>query len=266
MMNKTSNAVTKYLELFEEKRTPDNGSISLMYENAIKYDMYSVYIKDEYGDSYLFDRYTSGEVKARKWDSQDNRFTIDSTLNPSQLKNESFSGIYYYHAHELKFNSLDDLSFLKRLKFRWDADNENRKFSRAKYLYRQSKQEITDVMTVLASVVRLYREQQGDGPFSEFLILTDIAGKLWIYHDDRPRLAKELRLCLDSLVENGDLSKSVDGYRPTGKAINTLAAFNKSEERYKENARTQQIMVWATAFAALGGLGSMVAAFLTLFK
>ncbi|MCE1472390.1 hypothetical protein LWU41_14840 [Enterobacter hormaechei] len=42
--------VRKHLEIFEKKRTPDNGRISLMYENAIHYDMYSVYIKDDDGD------------------------------------------------------------------------------------------------------------------------------------------------------------------------------------------------------------------------
>ncbi|EKN0545643.1 hypothetical protein PWE44_002693, partial [Salmonella enterica] len=211
-------------------------------------------------------KYIDGEIKARKWDFQDNRFCIDSTLNPAFLKDNSFSGIYYYHAHELKFNSLNDLTFLKRLKFRRFADSENKKFSREKYLYRQTKQEITDVMTVLTSVVRLYREQKGEESFSEFLILSDIAGKLWIYHDDKSRLQKELRLCLDSLVDNGDLTRSKVGYRPTGKAINTLANFNKIEQRYKENVRDQRIMVWATGFAALGALGSMIAAFMTLFK
>ncbi|EAP7720640.1 hypothetical protein ELU20_21930, partial [Salmonella enterica] len=72
-MKNTNKIVAKYLELFEEKRTPDDGIISLLYENAINYDMFSVYIKDECGDDYLFDKYIDGEIKARKWDFQDNR-------------------------------------------------------------------------------------------------------------------------------------------------------------------------------------------------
>ncbi|ALB64048.1 hypothetical protein AFK62_16740 [Cronobacter condimenti 1330] len=265
-MKNTNNIVAKYLELFEKKRTPDNNRISLNYEDAINYDMYSVYIKDENGDNYLFDRYVGDEIMARKWDVQDGCFCIDSTLNPLLLKADSFSGIYYYHAHELGFKSLNDLGFLKTFKFRRFADSVNKKFSREKYLYRQSKQEITDVMTVLSSVVRIYRERPNDEPFSEVIILSDVIGKLWVYHDDKARLQKELRLCLGSLVENGDLSKTHAGYRPTGKAINTLASFNKSEQRYHENMRTQRIMVWATGFAALAGLGSMIAAFMTLYK
>lgn len=257
--------VKKYLEMFDKKRTPSH-TISLMFDKAIHYDMYSIYIKDENGDDYLFDRYVNGEIRARKWDPENGIFQIDSILMPEQLNSNSFSGIYYYHAHELKFTSLNDLSFFKVFKFKRNADYENKKLSREKFLYRQRKQEITDAMTVLTSVVRIYREQQGDRPFSEILIMTDVAGKLWVYHDNQARLRKELGLCLDSLVENGDLSKTPEGYKPTGKAVNTLANFNKTEQRYKENIRSQQIMILATCFATVGGVGSMIAAFLGLIK
>ncbi|HDS6530740.1 TPA: hypothetical protein QH305_001488 [Klebsiella aerogenes] len=261
-----NNVVVKYLKLFERKRTPENGRISLLFENAINYDMYSVYIKDEHGEDYLFERYIDGKVNALKWNAQESRFTINSTLNPEELTNASFSGIYYYHAHELRFNSLDDLFFLKSWRFRRFADSENKKFSRDKFLFRQRKQEITDAMTVLTSVVRIYREQEGEYPFSEFIIMNDVVGRLWVYHDDQSRLRKELRLCLDSLVANGDLSKIADTYKPTGKAVNTLANFNKAEQRYKESIRSQESMFWATLFAAVGGLGSMIAAFIGLWK
>ena len=36
-----------------KKRTPSH-TISLMFDKAIHYDMYSIYIKDENGDDYLF--------------------------------------------------------------------------------------------------------------------------------------------------------------------------------------------------------------------
>ncbi|HBK4745259.1 MULTISPECIES: hypothetical protein [Enterobacter cloacae complex] len=258
--------VRKHLEIFEQKRTPDNGRISLMYENAIHYDMYSVYIKDDDGNEYLFDRYIDGVIKAKRWDTQRNVFNVDVELNPEQFNANSFSGIFYYHAHEFKFNSLDELGCYKVWKLKRFANSENKKLSREKFLYRQRKQEITDAMTVLTSVVRIYREQQGERPFSEILIMNDVAGRLWIYHDDPSRLKKELRLCLDSLVENGDLLKSQEGYKPSGKSVNTLANFNKTEQRYKENIRSQRSMFWATLFAAIGGLGSMIAAFIGVMK
>ncbi|GKJ26906.1 hypothetical protein NUBL13794_32750 [Klebsiella pneumoniae] len=43
--------VKKYLEMFDKKRTPSH-TISLMFDKAIHYDMYSIYIKDENGDDY----------------------------------------------------------------------------------------------------------------------------------------------------------------------------------------------------------------------
>lgn len=67
-------------------------------------------------------------------------------------------------------------------------------------------------------------------------------------------------------MENGDLIKVQDGYKPSGKSVNTLANFNKNEQRYKENISSQRSMFWATLFAAIGGLGSMVAAFIGVMK
>lgn len=188
--------VRKHLEIFERKRTPDNGRISLMYENAIHYDMYSVYIKDNEGNEYLFDRYIDGVIKAKKWDVQRNIFDVDIDLNPEQFNADSFSGIFYYRAHEFKFNSLKELRGFNVWKLKRLANSENKKFSREKFLYRQRKQEITDAMTVLTSVVRIYREQQGERPFSEILIMNDVAGKLWIYHDDPSRLKKSFAYAL----------------------------------------------------------------------
>ncbi|WCF42689.1 hypothetical protein KK030_11930 [Enterobacter roggenkampii] len=58
--------VVQSLKKFEEKRTPDDGRISLNYENAIHYDMYSVYIVDNAGEQYLFERYIDDQVHARE--------------------------------------------------------------------------------------------------------------------------------------------------------------------------------------------------------
>lgn len=253
--------VIKSLEKFEKKRTPDNGKISLMYENAIHYDMYSVYIVDGEGNSYLFDRYIDGQVIARRWDDNEEMFCIDSVLNPTTLTLNSFSGIYYYHAHEMRFNTLSDLNWFSELSFKVRSDWENRRFSREKYLYRQRKQDITDVMSVLSAAVRIYREQPGENHFSKWLIMNDVAGKLWVYHDDKERMQKDLQMCLDSLVQSGDLIEFQHTYKPTGKAITTLSDINKEQLRYKANADSQKKMLFATLLSALAALGSAYAAF-----
>lgn len=253
------NSIIKHLKKFEKKRTPDNGRISLMYENAIHYDMYSVYIKAGDGGEYLFDRFVNGVIRARRWDSEESRFNIDSELVPDELVPESFSGIYYYHAHELRFQSLNDLTWLREFRFRRYSDYQNNKFSRESYLYRQQKKEITDTMAVLASIVRIYREQEGEAPFSQYLIMDDVAGKLWIHHDDNERMKKELRLCLDSLVENGDISESQAGYKPVGKAMNTLSHFNKDEQRYSDDKSGQRTMRIATILSVIVAVASAVA-------
>ncbi|EFL5723631.1 TPA: hypothetical protein HIF30_002917 [Escherichia coli] len=257
----TSMNITKYLEKFHKKRTPDNGRISLLYENAINYDMYSVYIKDANGDDYLFERFINGEIKALKWNPEETRFTIQSILYPKDLTENSFSGIYYYHAHELRFHSLRDLNCWNEFAFRLRSNFENKKLSRQKYIYRQQKKEITDTMSVLDAIVRLYREWDGDQAFSEYMIMNVVAGELWIHHEDKSRMQKELRLCLNSLIENGDIAKTSDLYKPLGKALNTLAEYNRTERRYQETISSQNKMFWATLFSALAAMGSAYAAF-----
>ena len=65
MKNKRQINIIKYLDIFDVMRTPDNGRISLIYEKAIHYNMYSVYIKDRDGADYLFERFVGGEVKVK---------------------------------------------------------------------------------------------------------------------------------------------------------------------------------------------------------
>ena len=254
-------SIIRHLKKFDKKRTPENGRISLLYENAINYDMYSVYIKDSNGVDYLFERFVDGEIRSLKWDSDENRFQIKSILYPKDLTSDSFSGIYYYHAHELRFRSLRDLSVWNEFAFRLRSDFENKKLSRQKYIYRQQKKEITDIMSVLDAIVRLYRELDGNNAFSEYLIMDVVAGELWIHHEDKSRMQKELRLCLSSLIENGDIEKNHEGYKPLGKALNTLAEYNRAERRYQETISSQNKMFWATFFSALAAIGSAYAAF-----
>ncbi len=253
--------IIKHLKKFDKKRTPDNGRISLLYENAINYDMYSVYIKDANGVDYLFNRFIDGEIKALKWEPEERRFQINSILYPKDLTSDSFSGIYYYHAHELRFDSLRNLNKWNELAFRFWSDFENKKLSRQKYIYRQQKKEITDIMSVLDAIVRIYREQDGDLASNEYWIMSAVAGELWIHHQDKDRMQKELRLCLNSLIQNGDIEKTREGYKPLGKALNTLAEYNRAERRYRETISSQRKMFWATFFSALAAIGSAYAAF-----
>lgn len=253
--------IIKHLKVFTKKRGPKEGGISMSYEDAIKYDIYSVYIKDGDGQEYLFDSFEDGIIRARKWDSEKSIYRIDTTLDPASLTPDSFSGIYFYHTWKYNFRSLHELKRCKVYKFQFRARWGNMKFSREKYLYRQRKQDISDVMGILAALLRLYRSKDGAQPLSEFSIMTEVAGRLWIYHDDRDRMEKDLYLSLESLVENGDVIKIGSRYKPTGKALNTLANANRDNERYAETASIQKKMLLATFLSAFGAVMSAYAAY-----
>lgn len=253
--------IIKYLKIFNEKRGPKEGGISLSYEDAIEYDIYSVYIQDGDGQNYLFDSFDNGVINARKWDGERNVYSIKTTLEPASLTPDSFSGIYFYHAWQYNFQSLNELGRCAIYKFQLKVNWNNLKLGREKYIYRQRKQDISDVMSVLTALLRLYRSKEDDLLIGEMDIMTEVAGRLWIYHDDRGRMRKDLRLCLESLVANGDVIKIDSRYKPTGQALNTLANSNRDNERYAETASIQKRMLLATFLSAFGAVMSAYAAY-----
>ena len=253
--------INKYLKKFNSKRTPEKGGISLSYEDAIKYDMYSVYIKANDGKQYLFREFLEGKLKVLRWDDARKMFWIKDIVEIDSLSEDSFSGIYYYHGHELRFKSLRELSWFSELKFRYVADRSNKEFSRAKFVYRQQKQDITDALAVLSVLLRVYRSLDKEDYISEVTLMTEVAGALWIYHDDQEKMKKDLRLCLDYLVYNNDASKLGNSYKPTGKALDTLNTSNKENERYRETASIQKKMLFATFLSAFAAFMSAYATY-----
>lgn len=118
-------------------------------------------------------------------------------------------------------------------------------------------------MDVLASVVTLYLEQDGDNGIHTVHIMNNVFGALWLYHDDKERMKKDLKLSLSAFVTNGDLIKGVgDNYSVNGKALLTLAKYSEEEHKYVESIRIQKRMFWATVFSFFAASASAAAAFM----
>lgn len=246
------------LKKFQKKKSPMR--ISLIYENAIKYDMYSVYIEDESGGKYLFDSFDGTSIQAFLWDEVNSIFNIKRTLSVDELAGEPFSGTYYYHGHSLDFNKMSDITNIKEIFFRLKSDISNYKLGREKYIYRKTKQELKDSISILSTIIDIHFEKEGDYAVSEHELLDRLFGRLWFYHEDKDKFRKDTKFSLSALVESKDIIATEAGYKPLGKAKNTIAEFFKTDERHHEIARIQKYMLIATSLSAVAAVASAIAA------
>ncbi|ENA1730214.1 hypothetical protein [Yersinia ruckeri] len=252
-----------YLNKFNNKKSPER--ISLNYENAINYDMYCVYITHpQTGEDYLFKGYENKQIQADKWNNEKSRFDIPIILEPSAFTPDSFTGTYYYKAHQLNFTSLKDIVWRKELLFKFSAIKINGSQSRAKYRYRLQRQTIKNRMHVLDSVIGLHLEQKELGPVPMPLIMNKVYSNLWIYHDDSQKMLKELRLNLNAFVSSGDLRKTDDNnYLPEGKALLTQEKYSDEQTKYIETTKIQQKMLLTAIASCIAAFASVWAAFMT---
>jgi hypothetical protein len=258
--------IHRQLKKFNKKKSP--AQISLNYEKAITYDMYAVYIKHPMsGVQYLFESYHNGKIKAKKWDDDKGKFDIPVEIDPSELNDESFSGTFFYKAHQAEFSSLKDLVFWREWIYKVSAVWENVVHSRTKYRYRMKRQTIKKRMQVLDAVIELYLDKEELTPVPITLIMNKVFSDMWIYHDKTRYMWKELRLSLSAFEASGDVIKQDENnYLPHGKALLTQEKYLDEEKKYSESKRIQVGMLFAAGASFLAALASAYAAFMTLPK
>ncbi|WP_227724463.1 hypothetical protein [Yersinia proxima] len=252
--------IISYLKKFNKKKSPSR--ISYNYDSAKDWDMYAVYIKNpKTKDDYLFESFDGKKIIAKRLDSHTKVYSIPEELDPYDFNPSSFSGCYYYKASELNFNDLHDLVWWKILKFKFQNKTSGLNNGLSKYLYRRKKQRIKNRMRVLDSLIECYLASDGYHPVNIPLIMTKTFGHLWIYHDDSQLMLKELRLCLDAFVANGDATKIDENkYLPLGKAFITQSEYLESQRRLDESTSLQKKMFLTAFFSFIAAAISAYAA------
>jgi len=84
-----------------------------------------------------------------------------------------------------------------------------------------------------------------------FEIMTRLYSMRWVVHPESDAQYEKLKLYLDALEQNGDLSKVNGKYLVQGKAINTLDRYEEDERRHGEVVRTQRLIALLTFAIAL---------------
>ncbi|HHT7585977.1 TPA: hypothetical protein ACT0TA_000351 [Klebsiella michiganensis] len=254
--------VRKYLKIFNEKQSP--ARISLSYDKAINYDMYMVYIVDPAtGEECVFDSYDGKHVHAHFNDE----FNTKIELNPDELTADSFSGMYFYRAHQAEFKNLRQLHFFEIWKFQWKANRDNKLNAREKYHYRKEKQAVKDSMDVLNAVIELHLQEGDLRGVNILAIMERVHSRLWFSHEDKERMKREMNLWLNAFAASGELKK-MDEYHflPEGRAIMTRKRYIDDATKYQETTSIQKRMFWATFFSALAAAASASSVLKDVFK
>lgn len=258
--------VRNYLNRFNEKQSP--ARISLNYDTAINYDMYAVYIVDPAtGNECVFESYDGQKVHARYRMDVNGEFDGKVELDPDKLTAESFSGIYFYHAHQAEFKNLRQLHFWEVWKFKWKADRDNKADAREKYQYRKQKQSVRDSMDVLNAVIELHLQNGDPLGVNIIAVMERVHSRLWFSHGDKERMKREMSLWLNAFAESGELKK-VDEFRfmPEGRALMTRKRYIDDATKYQETTSIQKRMLWATFFSALAAAASASSVLKEIFK
>lgn len=252
------------LEKFEKKKSPSR--ISLNYENAINYDMYSVYINHpRTGQQYLFESYKDRVIQCMEWNEDKKTFDKLVQINPDELNENSFSGTLFYKAHQAEFTSLKDLVWWREWIYKRKAEWENFSHSRAKYRYRMKQHKIKNRMQVLDALIELYLEKDELTPIPLILVMNKVYTTMWIYHDKTGGMWKEIRLSLNAFEASGDVRKiDENNYIPCGKALLTQEKYLEEDKKYKELKRIQLGMLWAAIASFAAACASAYAAFQTI--
>lgn len=123
---------------------------------------------------------------------------------------------------------------------------------------------VTDKVKILRTLINNYISTDSNQGLDAADILTKEHSHIWHTHPDAKRYQKLLELNLDSLRLSGDLIRSGNKYQVTGKAQETIAQYEITKLKYKQNLATQHKMTWLTYaivfLTVLTTLGTLVQA------
>lgn len=210
-------------------------------------DCYIIYVRNHDDSPYFMPKSVQeGFINGLRWDNQDRSFNIESVMNIEELENYKLEIIHFYQEFEIKYKSFFEWIF-NRLPFlsillepiKQSAFNK-------KELARYKRADI------LRFFVEQYEQDKDKNKkFSSYTVMTDLYSHRWFKHKEGGKFHNYIHLVLESFALSGELKKEGIAYSITGKAVETLDAFEVEERRHKENKFLQLWLVLLTLVIAV---------------
>tara|TARA_Y100000296_G_scaffold1736_1_gene1841 strand:+ start:10648 stop:11577 length:930 start_codon:yes stop_codon:yes gene_type:complete len=262
----------KFLERnleFLERQRPSESNIPRSGEVAKAVNCHILFIGHkelDVNEDALFESYNKNTKKLSVRVRAEAGTVYDTPKEVSIKGISSMEITHFYGQYDLKYNSYWQWVFEGWTK--WDTFKVwayyRHKSNITRFASYFSKMDKTDArMKVLEHAVNLKVKHDGKNTFSFrdsfqfsiYDIAISIYGRSFRYRKDAEEFQSMLKLCLDSLVAEGDLDKGDSIYYKIGRsAIKTLDEYNRGIVRHKDSKRVAGGMLWLTVILAISAL------------
>jgi hypothetical protein len=218
-------------------------------EDGKKINCFSVAIDNNSEPDFLLREYSTKEFSVLKWNGE--RYADRETRPISEVLNGGLRVTHFYGLNTITFYGIWSLAlhrftgliYLRVFLGRFFNELGTLRFKRKKLITKKR-------MELLQFLVEAHIGAADKG-MDSFEIMTRLYSMRWVIHPESDIQYEKLKLYLNALEQNGDLSKVNGKYLVQGKAINTLDRYEEDERRHSEVVRTQRLIALLTFAIAL---------------
>lgn len=178
------------------------------------------------------------------------RFETETEFDIADLDDAELSITHFYGYAEVQYKGIIAFAFgrtffLPYLKVHFVRAIE----SIDQYFFNKKKLVTKQRIDLLRFLVA--RKLEGQPISSPVDLMTGLYSIKWVLHPERDPQKLRLQFYLNSLIETGELEKTINGYELNGKALQAIEVYEEQERKHAESIKSQRRMVWLTLAIAL---------------
>lgn len=256
MLDKEVKLLLRAINMALEKPAPNR--IPLSVPRALENDFCSVTLQDSDGNArILLRRRNDDAYEALVWRNEQEGTAEILTKEDIEASKLELRIERYYQGYQFSFN--DPKLFILCEFFQWHKlvkirDQIGQTIYNKRRLVREERIELLQHLV----------ERKIENPRDEvhpLMLAVQRHSRKWLYHPDKDRHKAHLELVLDSFLVSGELIKNGSSYGVTGKALVTLAEYELSVQRHKDQISTAKVgnrLTWAIVIIGVAGIVSQV--------
>lgn len=247
--------LSKYL-LKELSRKPCPEIVPRSGEKSKSINCYVTYINSENKPYLLVKDIINERLYCKKWNSIEQKFLDEDGLDflLEELDEGQINITHFYGSNTIIFDGLKDFTinyFTKWIYLKINMSTFIKSIDQ--YFFNKRKIITEDRLSLLDNMLNIQLDKYQSG-ISFIGLMTELYSFKWLNHPNKDFEKRKLKLYLESLIESGDLKYTNDKYLVTGKAISTLEAYEKFEEKHVSGIKHQRKILLLTIIIAIATL------------
>lgn len=229
-----------------QNRIPRSG------EKGKRVNCFSVRLDRDSNPFLLVESFKDNKLIGKKWDG--NKFSQVFDINIKDINEYELEITHFFGLITITFNGINDYAwnyYSKYIYIKLWLRNIIENIDQ--YFFNKKKIITEDRLSLLNNMITIQLDKYHSG-ISFIGLMTELYSFKWLNHPNKDYEKRKLKLYLDSLLETGDIEYKNDRYIVTGKAISTLEAYEKSEEKNINSIKHQRKIVFLTVIIAIATL------------